>query len=151
MTREFTVQQRVAIADQQAAVDALNAAGLYATIYPRPTNDPNLPDDRALVEVRSLVGEDPDGDRRQEILTAVAEVLRSAGIETENHSNGVTIAGGSVNHRWTEVLLDGHPTGRKILAGPDQDVDAELDEIADTFRVPRSALTIEAVDDPPNS
>jgi hypothetical protein len=56
--------------------------------------------------------------------------------------SGVVVGGGTPEHRWLPVTLDGKRTDMRILAANDREADEELDQIAAEMGVQRERLNI---------
>jgi hypothetical protein len=135
---------RVDRTDAGPARAALDGAGLAVAARVETTDD-----GKEVVEVEVLGS--LDGEAQREVLDQVAAALTGAAIDVELHSHGVGF-GGSANHRWCDVLVDGSPIGLRILTGPGRDTESELDAIADQLGVPRARLVVDIPDDvPPNT
>ncbi len=148
--RTMTVHVCVNAAVAGEVAGALERAGfaLSADDY---RNDPNVPNGMSVVGIEAL-GDYSDGEQQREVIDAAYEVLDGAGIEFEPHSTGLVVQGGSVNHRWVPVLLNGEPIGMKTMYGPGEDVNSALAIIAEQLGVAPGELAIEVPDDlPPNS
>ena len=57
------------------------------------------------------------------------------------------MGGGTPAHRWLEVVTpDLQPTGVKILAAEEAEVDWELEGVSASLEVPRDSLTVRPVE-----
>jgi hypothetical protein len=86
--------------------------------------------------------ENPDADAQRAVHEAAESALRQRGIEYEFLGSGVTSAGGTPEHAWVTVTVDGHPTNHKILVANDAEADAELDQMASELGLERDRLNI---------
>jgi hypothetical protein len=79
----------------------------------------------------------------QQAIHAKAEgALHEGGIEYRLSSSGAVVGGGTPEHRWVEVTIDGHPQNLKILAANDREADEELDRMARDMGLERERLNI---------
>lgn len=87
----------------------------------------NLPSHAGLQVFRHFGVVSPSPEAQ---LTAQAELLAAfTGIglvDPLNMGSGVVAQGGTPSHRWLEILIDGQPTGTKILAASEEEIDFQL-------------------------
>jgi hypothetical protein len=150
--RAMHVHVRLAPYDTRAAIAALESAGLFVReLPPGKVASPG----RVIVEVEAMLvdaADDGDPHGQDHVLDAVANALREADVTYENHHHGISLEGGSVNHRRCRVTLDGSPTDLQMLIGPGIDHEAQLAQLAPQLGVGASRLGVDLPDDiPPNT
>jgi hypothetical protein len=124
-----------------------------------------LPVDRAddarvaLVRAGLRVREDPGLEHREDQIVLEAfrypsregeptlrevaeEALNAVGLPVDVAASGTAIGGGTPAHRWLEVTDHGNPTSLKILVSTEDEVERELDRVADELHVMRRSLDV---------
>lgn len=140
----FRAAVRVDRTDAGRARAALDGVGLAVAARVETTDD-----GKEVVEVEVLGS--LDGEAQREVLDQIGSALTGVAIDFELHSHGVGF-GGSVNHRWCDVLVDGSPIGLRVLTGPGRDTESELAAIGSQLGVRRARLDVDIPDDvPPNT
>lgn len=84
----------------------------------------------------------PPGEGEPTLDEAAQDALTTVGLPVDVAASGTAIGGGTPAHRWLAVTDGGHPTGLKILASTEAEVERELDRIADELHVVRSSLNV---------
>jgi hypothetical protein len=114
------------------------------------TEGRDVPDGMVILSIQFL-GDRSDADTQREVIDRVHSSL--SGVPFEPHGHGVVISGGSVNHRWAFVTIDGEPTDTKVPVGPDDDPREILSKFAPLLgvEVERLGITDPPESQPPNS
>jgi hypothetical protein len=142
---EGTVQVTYRIkADRQADAErAIRNAGFRTVLtdsYPHTA-------DQILVEsFRHFGSKSPDGEVQSDGFAKCEAALTQSGVSFERVANGVTIDGGTPAHRWLQVTAGGVPTGLRMLAANDAEIDDRLDTLSASpplSSIPRSELSVE--------
>ncbi len=144
----ITAYVRVSAAQEPLALAVLERHGFYAV---HDDGDPSRPPETSDLYVSRHYGmTNPDQATIDLHHARVAEVLRSAGIDAEDHNGGV-IWGADVPPEEIIAVLDARtsePTGFTIRARDQAEADTRLTILAQTLGVQRKDLTIER---PPSS
>ena len=118
-------------ADAERAEEALRAAGFDVGVeeWSEPTT-------------MVTAGWTPHGDDEDAMREKAQETLNEARIAARLVATGVLVRGGTPEHGWVDVVLDGERTGLTILAASDAEADEQLDAIAEEMGVERDRLNI---------
>lgn len=123
-----TISFRVSEGDLAEATRALRRVGLRVV---RATGWPTVDGTVVIEAFRHLGSRHPDGDIQREQIDNANLALQHGDIDFTQVANGVTAAGGTPVHRWMEVTMDGAKVGLKVLVGSEDDVERELDTVAE--------------------
>jgi Restriction endonuclease. len=87
----------------------------------------NLPGHASLQVFRHFGVVSPTPEAQLSALGKLLEAFKVAGIvDPLQMGNGVVAGGGTPSHRWLEITIDGRPTGHKILAASEEEIDLQL-------------------------
>jgi hypothetical protein len=129
---DITMTLAVAPEDAQRAEAALREAGF----------DIDSAQGGTIEIRRASVGGHSDSGGQEAFHSAASDALAARGIGHSLVASGVVIAGGTHEHNWINVLVDGRPTDLRILAQNDKEADAQLDSIAQEMNIDRDRLNI---------
>jgi hypothetical protein len=128
--------------DAERAEVALREAG-FSQLGREEARPPDDPSSHVLVTALwEAGGRDFDGDEQQAIHQKAEGAFREHGIEFRLSSSGVVVSGGTPEHRWVEVTVDGRPQNLKIVAANDREADEQLDQLARDRGIERDRLNI---------
>jgi Restriction endonuclease len=101
-------------------------------------------DDNARIEVFRHYGTArPDGEAEQVLQHELTEAtLKKLEVPYRRLSNGVTIDGGTPNHRWLPVHVGGTPLVR-VLAATEADLEFQLSLLTTQLGIPAELLEVE--------
>lgn len=133
MPRPHFVNIVVATADADAVEAALREAGFSVERTASVSGGDTSMDAR-----KTPVSDDRGADVLHEAETALA----GRGIAYRVATTGVIMGGGTPEHAWVQVVVDGQRTNLKILAASDAEADAQLDDIARELGVTRDRVNI---------
>lgn len=140
------VSYRIPVDRIAEAEDSLRHAGFRVT--PRPSQA--TVNNEVEIEVFRHYGDkNPSGDIQREHSERAGATMNGAGIPFVRTGSGVTVGGGTPAHRWLDVTLHGAPSGLRVLASSEDDVDRELDSVAEILKVTRHVLDVRRPDDWP--
>lgn len=136
-----TVSATFAVATEEieAAIAVLAKAGFRS----HPGHDSGT-----VVAGKHYGTDSPDGDIQHAHMEKAQSSLAAAGIDAVLRSSGVTIGGGTPEHRWLELytsdlqplLVEGEPL--RILAATDEEASQELDALARQLGIDRDSITV---------
>lgn len=131
---------RLPSSQQSDAERALRRVGFRVTLESRLEW---AEDEIVLDAFRHYGNEHPSGEQQAEHADAANRALKTAGIPATLAASGVTVAGGTPAHRWLDVIdATGRPLGIRVLAATEEDVERELQHLAQELRAPRAALSV---------
>jgi hypothetical protein len=87
----------------------------------------------------------PSGDQQAEACDALLKAWKRIGVlQPVGLGSGITVSGGTPNHRWLEVSLAGDPIGLKVLASSEGEIAEQLDRVVSALPpgVVRSQLDV---------
>lgn len=85
----------------------------------------------------------PSAELQREQYDLADAVLNKHGIAFKLLGQGITISGGTPNHRWIEVHLGKGGYVMKVLAASEADLDTELQRLTIQLGIPRAAIVVE--------
>jgi hypothetical protein len=117
-----------------------------------PTRRSRLVGEVVVKVIRHYGTKTPSGEVQQGHMTTAEAALRTIGVEPVHVAHGIVGGGGTPAHRWLMVAVNGVPSGLRVLASTEAEVEEELDRVAEAqLTGPRGALTVITPEDWPVS
>jgi hypothetical protein len=131
--------------DLEVAAKYLREAGLRVEVK-------EVTEDCTRIEVFRHYGTvSPSGDMQREQHDLADAVLSKRGIAFRPIGTGVTIQGGTPNHRWIEVHFGEGGFVMKVLADSEAELDTQLEMLTSAYGVPRAMMIVKRPDGWPSA
>jgi Restriction endonuclease len=88
----------------------------------------------------------PSGDLQRAQHDLADKILTKLGIPQRSVSSGITISGGTPNHRWLDVHLPGSAGVLKVSAATEAELESHLGRLVRDLGIPRARLTVDRPD-----
>jgi len=132
-------------ADLEAAAKHLREAGLRVAVK-------DVEADCTRIEVFRHHGTtNPSGEVQREQHDLADAALNKRGIAFKSLGQGITIGGGTPNHRWIPVHLGEGGYVMKVLAASEAGLDKELERLTSELGIPRAVMVVERPDGWPST
>lgn len=124
-------------ADLEAAAGSLRAAGLRVAVKEAGA------DYTRIEAFRHHGTANPSGELQREQHDLADAVLNKRGIAYKSLGQGITVSGGTPNHRWIDVHLGEGGYVMKVLAASEAELDRELGRLTSELGIPRSVMVVD--------
>jgi hypothetical protein len=119
-------RMRINSEDEEPVTKKLRDAGFRVSTKERSDNS------EVIIELLRHSGEaHPSGDVQVRYRAEIESAFEKIDVPYVPIGSGVTVGGGTPAHRWLEVTIDGMPSGTKVVAASERDVESQLDMLAD--------------------